>query len=595
MNGVDYRSPYLSRSLVAYIGNKRALLPFLGAAFGRCLEDLDIPSGFAPRLLDPFAGSGGVSRLGRAMGFRVFSNDSECYAATIARCRLLLDPDSLEEAFAAEGGSVSAFAAVDAFARGETAEDAAAHLAEGRGRRAWRDAFAAAETAEPYIARHYAPVSTEKADWRKERLFYTAENARWLDRAREAVERRYPESEGTSAAKDAFVDALVYEAATRTNTSGVFKACHRGFGGHGGDALERIKAPMRLQPPDLIAGPPAEVGCMDAADFCALRPAELAYLDPPYNQHQYGSNYHLLTTVARWDKPPVSEERAADGFLLDRSGIRGDWTATRSDFCRRGRALLAFSRLLDSIDARFILLSYNDGGIAPLDELAELLARHGELRIESRPYVAYRGGKQSASRTERTSELLFVVDRRRSGGRALGSSARERLARLALLGKVDALLRGRFHPDRARSAFASWPGGMPFLVASDGRVDLGPLDPASLDGDLEDFVSRLQACACASAAEAFDLVMDAIGSGAKGRPSRLFRDALAYLRKLAFKKYGADYGPRSARLRAALAAARTEGREAAARASRLAALDALDAQAARRGVIAPRPGAEVRR
>jgi adenine-specific DNA-methyltransferase len=101
-------------------------------------------------------------------------------------------------------------------------------------RRRWSAAFEGASAAEPYLARHYAPARTEAADWRAERLFYTAENARFLDRARDAVELLYPvdpmdpEADPAAAdAKAAFLDALLYEAATRVNTSGVFKACHR--------------------------------------------------------------------------------------------------------------------------------------------------------------------------------------------------------------------------------------------------------------------------------------------------------------------------------------------------------------------------------
>ena len=40
---------------------------------------------------------------------------------------------------------------------------------------------------------------------------------------------------------------------------------------------------------------------------------DLVYLDPPYNQHQYGSNYHLLNTIALWDKPEINKEIYING------------------------------------------------------------------------------------------------------------------------------------------------------------------------------------------------------------------------------------------------------------------------------------------
>jgi adenine-specific DNA-methyltransferase len=588
--GLDFKQPYLTRGLIAYIGNKRALFPFLADAFSRCAEEFrgPGPADRPLRFLDPFAGSGGVSRLGRALGWAVRSNDRERYAALIARCRLVLSPGRLEAAFAAEGGAERAFGALDAFARGAAEETAAlvAALPDEGARDRWTAAFARAAESAPYLARHYAPARTETADWRTERLFYTAENARFLDRAREAVEALYPQdplAEASSAAdaKAALLDALLYEAATRVNTSGVFKACHRGFGGHGKDALSRITAPMRLRPPDLIDGPEALVGAADAASFCAAAgSAEVAYLDPPYNQHQYGSNYHLLTTIARWDKPAVPEDRDGSGFLLDRSGIRSDWTETRSDFCRRGRAGKAFAEVLDAIDARFVLVSYNDGGILPLEELRELLEERGAVRVESVPYVAYRGGKQSPTRTERTRELLFVVDTASLRGTA-DSGAREELRRVRARGALEALRKGRFDPRLPAPATCR---GLA-RIAPDGRLELdaaalGRCSPARLEAA----AAALRPRGRGTNAEAFDLVLGllreraAAGAGRR-EVSRLVRDALALLAKIAFRKYAAEYGARSAALRAALAGGSVPGIG-----RPLAALDALDARAALRGV-----------
>lgn len=601
---VDYASAFLTRGLIAYIGNKRSLLPFLGSVFARCAEETggDGPIGFA----DPFAGSGGVSRLARAMGFSVASNDRERYAALIGRCRVVLDPARLEAAFSDWGGSAAAFAALDAFARGERPEAAAAFLdAAPAVRRRALDAFAAADAAAPYIARHYAPRDTAAADWRGERLFYTAENGRFLDRAREAVELLFPGdpldpgmAEGAADAKSAFLDAVLYQAATRVNTSGVFKACHRGFGGHGSDALGRILSPMRLSPPDLVDGPPARVGAEDAAAFCAkirkerapLGGTDIVYLDPPYNQHQYGSNYHLLTTIARWDKPPVPDERDESGFLLDRAGIRSDWKETRSDFCSRPRAAAAFRALLDAMDARFVLLSYNDGGILPLDELRAILEERGSVRVEAVPYVAYRGGKQSATRTERTSEFLFVLDGRgapRPGSRDAGVDAT--LLRARALGELEALRKSRFDPRRRLPPEAAALGAS---VGADARLrlDTEQLSGRTLFGgpsveELASLCASLRHLACGSNVAAFDLVLRLYLQAAKDKKSaagRLGRDALHHLKKIAFRKYAAEFAPRAAAFRKAAAADE----------KLLSALGELEARASLRGVAQPMRAAQ---
>ena len=52
---------------------------------------------------------------------------------------------------------------------------------------------------------------------------------------------------------------------------------------------------------------------------------DITYLDPPYNQHQYGSNYHLLNTIALNDKPPVNKDIIINDKKVNKSAIRKDW------------------------------------------------------------------------------------------------------------------------------------------------------------------------------------------------------------------------------------------------------------------------------
>ncbi|MFW5994745.1 MAG: DNA adenine methylase, partial [Spirochaetia bacterium] len=158
--------PFLTRQLIAYIGNKRRLLPFLAEIF----EDHRRPVGVT-EFVDPFAGSGAVARLARLLGYRVAAADREEYAAVV--CRAALTPtrwqaDALLERF---GGLERAIHALN-----EIGSAAANEKASSPG----------------YIERNYAPRTTEDADYRTERLFYTTENARFLDAVRDTVETWLP-------------------------------------------------------------------------------------------------------------------------------------------------------------------------------------------------------------------------------------------------------------------------------------------------------------------------------------------------------------------------------------------------------------------
>ncbi len=102
------------------------------------------------------------------------------------------------------------------------------------------------------------------------------------------------------------------------------------------------------------------------AERLARQPIDIAYLDPPYNQHPYGSNYHVLNSVALWDKPALSKQITRG----TKAAIRPDWrTERRSAYNYRDEAARAYDRLLDTIRARYILTSYSTDGMIPLESL----------------------------------------------------------------------------------------------------------------------------------------------------------------------------------------------------------------------------------
>jgi adenine-specific DNA-methyltransferase len=563
-NGPRLDHPYLTKQLIAYIGNKRALQPLLYRVFSRLLGGgcaghygstgfAGSPRKHAPVFLDPFAGSGSVSRLARYLGYRVLANDWEVYAYLLNYAHLCVGKSEAQELFPAQGGPEAVLAELNAL--GEPAE------------------------ADRYISRYYAPARTENADYRRERLFYTRENALIIDSVRSRIEALYPGSTGKAGTgsrpgsvvaagaggqaalkeKMLLLAALLYQCATHTNTSGVFKACHKGFGGHSGDALGRILRPIRLQMPVLIDGAEhAEVGCEDALRFVRSRPADLCYLDPPYNQHQYGSNYHLLNTVALWDRPEVDNELRADGRLKIKAGIRRDWIRTRSDFCYRRSAGRAFKRLLEAIDARHIVLSYNTEGIIPFEELVELMSRRGRVELHGSEYVKYRGGRQSLSRQMHNLEFVLVLDR----SAATSAADRRRLQRAVAANRLAVEMKRSFCPDKVRQMFLldsdprhclpirlegkilhlPMPHLYRFAPQAAAIVDAAAVDGAA--GQLQLLLEKLEACELTDRREEIRVLVGILASGGQrgsggvtGDGEALQKRILRLLRKFAHRKY----------------------------------------------------------
>lgn len=511
--------PYLTKQLIAYIGNKRSLLGFLGTVFSH-LEN----KGGNTIFMDPFAGSGAVARLAKNRGYSVLANDWEPYSKIVNSCYIGVNQRELKGLFSQYRGVEKVFQEIN-------------HL----------DGI----PQDPYISQHYAPKNTEEADYMTERLFYTRENALFIDRARSWIEEQYTGwdlDEKLLKEKYILLASLLYEVSTHANTSGVFKACHKGFGGHGKDALSRIMAPMEMEIPHLIDSSGSFViESMDAASFSAQYSAHMSYLDPPYNSHQYGSNYFMLNTVALWDKPPVSRDRKEDGRFVEKAGIRKDWIQTRSPFCYRKDAPFAFSRLLDSIDSRYIMLSYNTEGIIPFEELYDTMENQGKTELFCRDYILYRGGKQSLGRQNYNMELLLVLDRKERPGRG----DRQMVQRFLMERKLITLLKRSFNPVRLKENF-SWkdlkinlnPGkrGGFFLETVDFYVFKEIPDPEILDsftnGELEALFVSLEESLCADNREEAHVLIDLMRGCESGvKRNRYGKRLLQVLRKFAFKKY----------------------------------------------------------
>jgi adenine-specific DNA-methyltransferase len=531
--------PYLARQLIPYLGNKRALLRHMKPVFE------SINAGRKGALfLDPFAGSGSVSRLARSLGMAVRANDWEPYSESINRCWLELTPADLGSAFTDRGG-VQAF--LTGWNRMHPLDTSADQGAPGN------------QAERRYMARWYAPASTEHPDLDAERLFYSAENALFLDRVRFRLEDEYAAVDPGSTEdirRRVILGGLLLEAATHANTSGVFKAYHRGFGGHGGDALHRILARMELEVPHLVDAPPAIIHSEDASCFCARYSADLVYIDPPYNQHQYGANYHILNTIVRWDGRPEPLDRGSDGRLLRKAGIPEAAALTRSPYCSRTGSASALAKLFNAIDSAAIVVSWNGDAHLTADELAELLSARGELRIEHLDHAVYRGGRQSASRVDRSSEYLFIVDCRKAS-----LSPCQALARLARGQALEQAMRASYHPSRLRRSFMTSEDGLLLELAGDPgpeellapAVTLVPMrhlrkfepDARALLGLLPEekvtgILAGLGACACSGVVDELDAIAEVAGEGHPGRPKASLvarREAPRLIRKLAHRKY----------------------------------------------------------
>jgi adenine-specific DNA-methyltransferase len=175
----------------------------------------------------------------------------------------------------------------------------------------------------------------------------------------------------------------------------------------------RAHQDLELRRPELLPGPGATV-CGDATlTVDTLPPVDLMYLDPPYNQHRYFTNYHIWETLVRWDEP--------EAYGVARKRIDARDESTRSVFNSKRTMPAAMADLLCRARAEVVVLSYNDESWVTADEIVAMLrdAGHEDVRMlafDNKRYVGAQigifnptGEKVGTVARLRNVEYLFVA------------------------------------------------------------------------------------------------------------------------------------------------------------------------------------------
>ncbi len=360
---------FLREQLVTYLGNKRALLPLIQRGLDHVWARLGRRK---LSVFDAFSGSGATARFFKQHANKLIVNDIELYAHVLNTCylanRSALDIDALRASYADVTRRVDELPVRDGFVR-----------------------------------RLYSPRD-DSAIRPGERVFYTNENAMRIDSLRYLIDQA-PEPH-----RPLLLGPLLSEASIHANTSGVFKGFYKNsktgvgqFGGNNRDALSRILGRIELTFPVFSHFDCDVIAHRGDANVVArqIEPVDLAYFDPPYNQHPYGSNYFMLNLIAL-NREPKRVSKV--------SGIPTDWQ--RSAYNRRRDALGALTDLVEHTPATHLLISYNDEGFISRDQFDALLNTHGKTTIIETPYNAFRGSRNLRSRSLHVTEQLFLLERR---------------------------------------------------------------------------------------------------------------------------------------------------------------------------------------
>jgi len=363
---------YVHQPMITYIGNKRKLVSWILDIIQRILPTDSL------RVLDGFAGSGVVSRALRSaktnsnpLCAELHSNDLEYYSYLVLRCYLETPTEAQQSRI-----------------RHHAARMRARYPEQAR---------------EGWVARLYAPRDTAHPT-EGERCFYTRENALLLDTYLPTL------FEAEEDIRHWLLAPLLVQASIHVNTAGVFRGFYKKdgighFGGAGENALERILTPIEWTLP-VWSDTPCRIHChqRDTTELLTEFPndsLDLVYLDPPYNEHPYGSNYFMLNLLARNEEPQN---------LSRVSGIPKGWNT--SAFNGRGKALDAMRAVVREAlrVAAYVLISYNNEGLVTEAQWSALIDELGATaEIHEHVYDAYHGSRNRAARAHHVVERMYVL------------------------------------------------------------------------------------------------------------------------------------------------------------------------------------------
>ena len=127
---------------------------------------------------------------------------------------------------------------------------------------------------------------------------------------------------------------------------------------------------------------------------------DILYLDPPYNARQYGANYHLLNTIAKYD----------DFVPNGKTGLR---KYQKSDWCCRGKVENEFDHLLKNAKFKYVFLSYNNEGLMSMETIKKMMSNHGHYDLATVNYQRFRAdkGNNRVHKASRTEEFVHVLER----------------------------------------------------------------------------------------------------------------------------------------------------------------------------------------
>ncbi|MFA5758422.1 MAG: DNA adenine methylase [Clostridia bacterium] len=308
--------------MIKYLGSKRKLIPDI-------LDSIKQYSHYNS-ILDVFSGTARCSYAFKQTGLKVISNDHNVYAHTVSTCYIEANKEDVQY---------------------ET-NKILNELNNIHGKKGWfTETYC-------YNSRFFQPKNGEKID---------------------AIRDKIEELNLARPLKQVVLTSLLEAADRVDSTCGIQMAYIKNWSARSNNDLI-LKLPKLLPQP-------SKGKCisthLDANEVVQQINTDITYLDPPYNQHSYLSNYHIWESLVLWDKPAVY------GIACKRI----DCKTRKSAYNSKVKHKKSFQKLIEDIKSKIIIVSFNNEGFISKQEMESLLLNKGKVTTITKDYNRYIGAK----------------------------------------------------------------------------------------------------------------------------------------------------------------------------------------------------------
>lgn len=246
------------------------------------------------------------------------------------------------------------------------------------------------ERIEGFFYQNYSPAASD-------RMYFTPNNAGRIDYFRITIENWLNESKINEVEYSFLLACLIESISFVSNTAGVYGAFLKHWD-------PRSKKDIVFKKIDYAhtSNLSSKIINSKIEDIISEIDCDILYIDPPYTQNQYGTQYHLLETLVLYDNPEISRI----------TGSRST-APMRSDWSKNFKSHILFDKIISETKAKYIIFSYSQDGFMSKSFIESSLKRYGKKETYLCKNISYKKYKNSKSRSQKDHfEYLFYIEKK---------------------------------------------------------------------------------------------------------------------------------------------------------------------------------------